>query len=517
MGSPPSNLRVIDCQLRTPEVVNAPNNCQYAALSYVWGSPQISATGGQSTEKFPRVVSDAILATTMLGMRYLWVDRHCINQDDESHKHQQIQQMGEIYSYAEVTLVAAGGSDASCGLPGIGSVGRLARARLETCGVLLQEGARHVGHFVKESVWVTRGWTLQESFLSRRRVIFTESEAAFLCNCSHAAESWRVPYTLPAANLLSIAPFEALTPKAFFSYDSTVRYKARAEMLKAMLEQYTARKLTYQSDALNACTGVFRLLETGEEKFICGLLTTIYSPRAATTNFTMWLAWYHKNPSRRRPGFPSWSFLGWDGPAMMGMAEMARPVFWNRTYEHSKGEGVHPNNRPPYLAIESLDTATGLSHRLRLQGRMFNINLRNLHVNEMQSLQELGQRQAPDDVDRACTKGVYAELEVAGTGTKELRLVCMDSANPRLGVYKGLFLWITNYSLIEPDDQWGPPILLFEKHQDVFERAGFIHHGSSASIWFDDRGTHMHPSPELRDKHRNLWIEQSSIETIVVV
>lgn len=75
-GSAPSNLRVIDCQLPIPAVVPAPRDCQYAALSYVWGSPQAPAMEYQTSEEFPRVVLDAILATTSLGIRYMWVDRY---------------------------------------------------------------------------------------------------------------------------------------------------------------------------------------------------------------------------------------------------------------------------------------------------------------------------------------------------------------------------------------------------------------------------------------------------------
>ncbi|KAK8078555.1 heterokaryon incompatibility protein-domain-containing protein [Apiospora saccharicola] len=142
-GSPPSKLRVIDCRRSDHQVVDAPRGCQYAALSYVWGSPQATTAGAQPTEGLPRVVVDAIEITTRLGFYYLWVDRYCINQNSKTDKHQQIQQMGEIYSHAEITLIAACGSDASCGLPGVGSTCRPVRRRLENHSFVLQEGARH--------------------------------------------------------------------------------------------------------------------------------------------------------------------------------------------------------------------------------------------------------------------------------------------------------------------------------------------------------------------------------------
>ena len=76
VGSAPSNLRVIDCQLPSPDVTVAPGGCQYAALSYVWGSPHTSVIRFHTFERFSPVVSDAIMATRLLGMRYLWVDRY---------------------------------------------------------------------------------------------------------------------------------------------------------------------------------------------------------------------------------------------------------------------------------------------------------------------------------------------------------------------------------------------------------------------------------------------------------
>lgn len=63
-------LRVIDCE--TQEVVEAPPDCQYFALSYVWGAPAASGDAkGRS-----KVVQDSITVTREFGCKYLWVDKH---------------------------------------------------------------------------------------------------------------------------------------------------------------------------------------------------------------------------------------------------------------------------------------------------------------------------------------------------------------------------------------------------------------------------------------------------------
>jgi hypothetical protein len=69
-------LRLIDCKKRT--VVPAQRNCQYAALSYVWGNLDTgpSVEHGILPTNLPRTIEDSILATRLLGYRYLWIDKY---------------------------------------------------------------------------------------------------------------------------------------------------------------------------------------------------------------------------------------------------------------------------------------------------------------------------------------------------------------------------------------------------------------------------------------------------------
>jgi hypothetical protein len=74
-------LRVIDCALR--EVIGADDDCSYAALSYVWGSPtsenNLDMISGRLIGRLPNVIEDAISVSLKLGIRYLWIDRYCIS------------------------------------------------------------------------------------------------------------------------------------------------------------------------------------------------------------------------------------------------------------------------------------------------------------------------------------------------------------------------------------------------------------------------------------------------------
>lgn len=96
------------------------------ALSYVWGEDkmkrrmpqslraavQVDADGVETIElpeKLAATVRDAIEVTRSIRYHYLWVDSLCIVQDDEADKDIQLGMMGEIYSNANLTIVAGSG------------------------------------------------------------------------------------------------------------------------------------------------------------------------------------------------------------------------------------------------------------------------------------------------------------------------------------------------------------------------------------------------------------------------
>lgn len=112
-------------------------NYQYVALSYVWGQCPSSHTTMANLDAFqipgvfseknpdvtiPKTIRHAIKLVGLLNIRYLWVDRFCICQDDAVSMHQQLWQMAYIYERAYLTLIAANGRDADHGLHGIKGV-----------------------------------------------------------------------------------------------------------------------------------------------------------------------------------------------------------------------------------------------------------------------------------------------------------------------------------------------------------------------------------------------------------
>lgn len=109
----------------------APDSSTYVALSYVWGSVKPLCTTKQNIKDFqvpgalkdrgemPLTIQHAMDLATRLRERYFWVDTLCIIQDDEGSKHSELRKMAGIYSHAILTIVAANGDSAMCGLLGI--------------------------------------------------------------------------------------------------------------------------------------------------------------------------------------------------------------------------------------------------------------------------------------------------------------------------------------------------------------------------------------------------------------
>lgn len=69
----PLHLRVIDCNTRT--VVDAPADCNFVALSYVWGGV-CAVQEPDITQDVPLTIEHSMYVTVELGFKYLWIDRY---------------------------------------------------------------------------------------------------------------------------------------------------------------------------------------------------------------------------------------------------------------------------------------------------------------------------------------------------------------------------------------------------------------------------------------------------------
>ncbi|KAH8707084.1 heterokaryon incompatibility protein-domain-containing protein, partial [Phaeosphaeriaceae sp. PMI808] len=235
---------------------------QYFALSYVWGVPKPNtethgAISPYSTQllraELPQVIQDAIQVVKNLrevGQRYLWVDKFCIDQNNLKDKHHQIKSMDAVYENAVATIVAASGDGADCGLPGVGPVPRSPQPTACTNGKRLVSTLPHVSIALKDTIWMSRGWTYQEAMLSRRCIVFTDLQVYFICRKSTQCEAMNKHDSLRApGDELPSALFE---PRVL----SGPRIKGVLELFSDHVSQYTKRRLTQETDALDAFKGI---------------------------------------------------------------------------------------------------------------------------------------------------------------------------------------------------------------------------------------------------------------------
>ncbi|KAI3316950.1 heterokaryon incompatibility protein-domain-containing protein [Xylariaceae sp. AK1471] len=197
-------FRLIDVWDR--KIIDAPEGCSYVALSYVWGQlpgvfrakkNDIKATINDSgaayleipKEGVPKTVQDAMRVTAMLGERFLWVDALCIIQDDVEELAATLRAMDMIYAAANITIVAASGTNAMYGLPGALPRSRQTSQpteRVYEVTMLLE--AQSLSEVLDTSCWRTRAWTYQEEYFSTRLLIFSDNYVYFKCRVEDTCE-----------------------------------------------------------------------------------------------------------------------------------------------------------------------------------------------------------------------------------------------------------------------------------------------------------------------------------------
>jgi len=337
------NFRVIDCEIK--RVVPAPPHCSYVCLSYAWPyqPPSRRDASFKLPSPLPNIFSDAMSLTISLGMRYLWIDRFCIDQLDIEEKQRQIEKMDTVYSGAQLTIIAAGGRNQDPGLPGVHRTPRDPCPSIKIGDIHVMISPPFPHWTINSSHWDTRGWTYQEAILSSRRLVFTNDQVYFECNGMACLESLRtrldvvsqrikkghsVPRVFPTFQSMQppqgvFPTFQSMQPpQEFYSVtDWQIRYCWDLQQFESLIDKYTTRNLTFENDALNAFAGIGRSFAKHDLRplpQVCGvpIIGRQSESRADLLEirrnlFIAALSWSWSPISTRRHAFPSWSWAGW--------------------------------------------------------------------------------------------------------------------------------------------------------------------------------------------------------------
>ncbi|KAF7526199.1 hypothetical protein G7054_g10850 [Neopestalotiopsis clavispora] len=348
-------------QLRPSHLIDVKKRCvvdgnvegQYVALSYTWQTTEMPSHGNlelqlctnnvnvltleNSLEECspppPKVILDAIELTDAIGVRYLWVDRLCIHQDNPA-KVSEFECMDRIYAGAYMTIVAAAarGMFLTMGQT-IDSPAPCAEELLSVYASITskekaQSLVRAYYREVSESEWAERAWTYQEYILSRRVVFFLGGEIFWQCECA----VWDLHHLRPRPNNEAVVtgsltseilrrPISAGSPDFGLYAD--------------LICPYNGRELSFPEDGLFACLGILNQMTPAfPDGFVFGM------PRLYFAHALLWQplkGCYEKrvyegpqfltednprddtldgcaernNLSTRRPSLPSWAWCGW--------------------------------------------------------------------------------------------------------------------------------------------------------------------------------------------------------------
>ncbi|KAM3081156.1 hypothetical protein ACMFMF_003072 [Clarireedia jacksonii] len=308
----PATFRCVDVENMC--IVQPPAQCRYLTLSYVWGAgkkfvtlqeniQELSQPGGLNSH-LPRLSStirDAIEFTRWLGEKYIWIDSLCILQDGGEEKLAALNDMGLVYSQALLMICAADDSCLADGLHGV-SVPRMVKqyTREIAPGFTLTAQFNYEA-FLEMSVYNSRGWTYQEEQFSPRMLLFINDQLFFRCSQSVCTET---TYSHTASRFSSDPSllYPVLKRRLIGRKGTSI-----SMMYFRAVETYSARQLTYPNDIINALAGV---LTTQSLMMNCEVFQGL--PSAI---FDIALLWQPSGEVqvRRREGFPSWSWAGWEG------------------------------------------------------------------------------------------------------------------------------------------------------------------------------------------------------------
>lgn len=289
--------------------------------------PTLTKEGGLKERyvEIPLTVRDAIDVVKRLGLRYLWCDRLCIVQEPGEDRDHNLAWMGQVYSEALLTIVAADSKNAAAGIQGV-NTNRNVNSQLPPVGptkivpgieLFLPVSMKREYH-----PWAGRAWTFQEQFLSRRLLVFSNGNAIWHCRAAVLREDVNakdLDIASTELELLSMAKITS-TPKSTQSCPGLLsihpdgssrifRTPSFGDYIK-MIDNFSRRRVTKSSDIMNSFRGISAVFA---KAMGCELL---YGIPLAYTDLA--LLWRPRKLLRRRestedaPAPPSWSPLGWE-------------------------------------------------------------------------------------------------------------------------------------------------------------------------------------------------------------
>ncbi|KAI0546432.1 heterokaryon incompatibility protein-domain-containing protein [Xylaria curta] len=333
LSSLPRGMRVIRfLDVEKECIVELQHMPSYVALSYVWGAaPTIRLSDANRNDfmrpnvlqriwrHLPITIRDTITVVQRLNQKYLWVDSLCLIQNNQTDMDEGVRFMDLIYELSTLTIVAASGSDANAGLPGVRIGSRTVESSIAEVIPGLKLGIYTIGDDqVEPTVYNSRAWTFQEYVLSPRVLCFMNDRVFFRCR--------KVTYSEDShGERMLHKPLWEEPPDYHIS--AALNMDFPVENFKKVIVHCNRRVLSYPADIERAMAGIIQRFSTRMQcEFLHGIPTAIFD------SFLLFST--TSTPLKRREGCPSYSWMGWAGsvgfPADQKFASIDAEIKWLR-------------------------------------------------------------------------------------------------------------------------------------------------------------------------------------------
>lgn len=306
----------------------------YATLSYCWGDVQNMrltedvmyefTNKGVLRSQLPATIRDACDLCVGVGIRYLWVCSLCIVQDLELDWTEQSAAMAAIYNCSDLTISAASGRSCGAGLFGKRSYKSAPFATIKcegpggtTGSCCVRGGSVPLGFLEPTDL---RGWTLQETLLSRRLLVRGTAQISWQCTASRWNQSGTVETASPTMDrIFPCPPLTYCLSHRVQEDDKSLETRPLGNLVpqvwQDLVSNYSRRRLSLSKDKLPAISGLARWLHrhcSADETYLAGLWRS---------QLPGCLLWYNNLPlpadtkKASRPVIyraPSWSWASLD-------------------------------------------------------------------------------------------------------------------------------------------------------------------------------------------------------------
>ncbi|KAK0666721.1 heterokaryon incompatibility protein-domain-containing protein [Cercophora samala] len=340
-------LKVVETGEGGGELLGGISRDGFVALSYCWGGDQKAKLlsdnlgdykKGIDPDRLDQTLQDAIWVARELGFRYLWIDALCIIQDDldglgtNPDKAFEITRMASYYGRATLTILAASASAAKEGFLSLRPVPSYKTGPIALPLRCTSTGQKLGNVYLVEEhpsnpagPSTARGWTLQESLLSRRILVFAQRQLYWSCVNSFAGAGGNVTVLTDRMIPGRTSLVEGVYPVGSLIDTST------ATQWGVIVEEYTQRSLGQEGDKLWAVSALAeQMVKVGRARgermrYVAGLLVDEEDNKSWLAQLT----WRPLDPGRERPTryrAPTWSWASVEGEVRVGRRYNEEPA-----------------------------------------------------------------------------------------------------------------------------------------------------------------------------------------------